>query len=163
MGKHKWYEGIWEIQHIRNGKVIWSEIKRNNLVDQGEKSMLDTYFRALNAPVVFYVRLANDTIQETDTLADIQNEPSGNGYSPQLLERSAVGFPILEADLGDWRVVSKTITFTASGGEIGPVNLAFLATSSDNTGLLLAYITTTVERTILDGDSVNVSMKVKLK
>ena len=163
MPKHDWWEGIWTIKHVRKGKVIWEETKRNALVDEGESIMLDSFFRSLNAPTEFYVRLAFDSIQETDGLANIQREPVGNGYSAQLLERSTVGFPTLELHEGDYRVKSKEVTFAAIGGSIGPVNVAYLATTSDNTGKLVGYVALSIERTILDGDEVYVAMTIKMR
>jgi len=163
MNSHVWYEGIWTIQHVRDGKVIWEETKHNALVNEGEQTMLDSFFRNNNSPSQFYVRLAYDTITETDTLTSITNEPSGNGYSPALLERSNTGFPTLELHEGDYRVISKQIEFTASGGSIGPVNVTYLATTSDNTGRLLAYLSLSLERTVLDGDSVYVTLRIKLR
>jgi len=164
MGKHKFYEGTWEIKHKdKAGKVLWEETRRNALADEGEQSMLDSYFRGLNVPTAFYARLCNDTLLETDTLAAVQNEPAGTyGYAAQTVAKSAVGFPTLEMDAGDYRVVSAAITFTASGGTIGPVNTAYLATTSNNTGKLLAYVSLSTARTLLDGDQLQVTLRIKL-
>ena len=163
MGKHQFYNAVWSFRHVRKGKVIWEEEKRNALVDQGESSMLDTFFRGLNVPSEFYIRLARSTILDTSVLNDIANEPSGNGYAAALIERSAVGFDTLELDEGDYRVISKEVSFTASGGDIGPISVAFLSTTSDNLGLLLAFVNLSLERTILDGDSVYCRMRIKLQ
>jgi len=165
MKKHDFWEGIWETTcYDKNGNIRWQELGRiNALVDEGEKSMLETYFRSQNVPSTFYMRLCNDTLSETDTLADVQNEPSGNGYSPQEIERSTIGFPTLEINAGDWRTISKDITFTASGGDIGPVNTQYLATTSNNTGLLIAFVTLSITRTILNGDSAVTRFRIKLK
>ena len=124
--------------------------------------MLIQFFRNQEAPTEFYVRLCNDSLVETDTLDDILNEPSGNGYSPQLVERSTTGFPTIELDSGDYRLISKTVTFTADGGNIGPVNTMFIATTSDNTGVLLAFLNLSLVRTILDGDSGTAELRIKI-
>jgi len=163
MSKHKFWEGIWEITHIRNGKVIGREEIRNALVDEGEENLLDTYFRNQNAPTSFYFRLCNDALSETDTLANIQNEPVGNGYSAQVVERSTVGFPTLEIHDGDYRVISKEVTFSSVGGEIGPVNTVFVSNTPDNSGKLIAFVGLSLTRTILDGDSMIVRMRIKMK
>lgn len=161
--RRRWYECIWTIRYEHGGEVIWRQEKRNHLADEGEQNMLDTYFRALNAPIEFYVRLAQDVIVDTDTLADILGEPSGNGYSAKIITRDAVGFPVMELNLGDYRVVSKEVSFTASGGDIGPINTVYLATTSDNTGKLLCYLALSLERTILQGDEAFISLRIKLK
>jgi len=163
MSKHNFWEGIWEITHVRNGKVIGKEEIQNALVDEGEKNLVETYFRNENEPAQFYFRLCNDALSETDKLADVQNEPVGSGYSSMLVERSVVGFPTIELDSGDWRVISKEVTFTALGGEIGPVNTVFLSNTSDNSGILIAYVALSLTRTILDGDSMIVKMRIKMQ
>ena len=160
---HPFYEGIWDIKHIRDDKVIWEEEAHNDLVDEGEQSLLQVYFRGLEEPTSFYLRLAYDSIRETDTLSNIENEPSGNGYAAETLARSPSGFPVLEKHEGDYRVVSKTCTFTASGGVIGPVNVMFLATSTDATGKLIASISMSISRTLQSGDSLQATIKIKLK
>jgi len=164
MAKHEFYDSRWTIKHIRGGKVIWElKEKRNALADEGEKNMLNSYFRQVDPPSEFYIRLCYDSLQETDTLSNVQNEPSGNNYSPGLVERSVTGFPTIEQHEGDWRIWSKEVQFSASGGSIGPVNTAYLATTSDNSGLLLGYVGLTVERTILENDTLLVQLKIKLK
>lgn len=163
MKKHPFYEGFWDIKHIRDGKVLWEEEVHNDLLDEGEQNMLQVYFRDEQLPVSFYLRLAYDSIRETDTLSNIENEPSTGGYTAQTLERSTVGFPTLEKHEGDYRVVSKLITFTASGGVIGPVNVMYLATTTDNTGILVASISMSVARTLQSGDFLQVTIKIKLK
>jgi len=161
---HIKYESTWKIQHIRDGKVIWEDEGLNSLAQQGEEAVLENEFRgdASYAPTEFYVRLCNDTLVTTDTLTTILNEPSGNGYAPQLVERSTVGFPTKEIDAGAYRIISKTLLFTASGGQIGPVTTAFLATTSDNSGKLFAFRALSITRTILDTDTMSLQFRIKL-
>lgn len=164
MKKHNFWEGTWMLRgKDKDGNVLWEEELQNFLADEGEKQLLETYFRDENNPTQFFMRLCNDSLQETDTLADIQNEPVGNGYSPQTIERSSVGFPDLSLDAGDYVITSKTVTFTAVGGSIGPINTAYLATTSDNAGKLIGVVSLSVTRTIISGDGLEVYFKVKLK
>lgn len=163
------YECLWTVTQRRQGRVIWEVVdKRNTLVDSGERAIIDTFFRA-NAGnyfgmTDFWVGMYNGTIMETTVLSTIPSEPPGTyGYTRQKVERSSVGWPTIEKHEGDWRVVSKTLSMTASGGDIGPVNGAFLCTSSDNTGTLIGALSFGVERTIIDGDSIDIAMKAKLK
>lgn len=160
--KHPWFHCVWDVKHTRNGQVIWEDRKRNSLFDEGERAMLLQFFRAEEAPTVFYLRLAYDTLVETDSLIDVRNEPSGNGYSAATLERSAIGFPTLALNSGDYQLTSKTFSFTASGGNIGPVNVAYLATSSDNSGKLILANALSMSRTILDGDTLEATISIKL-
>ena len=39
------WNGIWKIQHIRNGEVIWEDTGKNSLVQEGEESLLEVYKR----------------------------------------------------------------------------------------------------------------------
>ena len=131
--------------------------------------MVDVFFRKRDDVYFtgdyFYIGLYRGTVIETTTLSTVPNEPAAlYGYSRLAVERSTTGFPTLEqADDGNWRVVSKEVTFTASGGDIGPVNGAFLCTSSDNSGAIMGAVAVGVERTIKAGDSSIVSLKFKQK
>jgi len=164
MKKHDWYHSIWEFElRDKNGKLIDKWSQRNALVDQGENNILDSYFRGLNAPIEFYLRLCNDTLDEGDQLNTIVGEPTANGYAAQLIERSDVGFPTIELHEGDYRIISKQVTFTATGGDIGPVNTGYLATTSTNLGKLIAFVNFDVPRTILNGSSLLAKFQVKLQ
>ena len=172
----------YRLRHRRNGRIIWASgigdidagmedmavllgdqpYGENALADEGESAMLDVYFRGATAPTNFYLGLVNDTPVETDSLTDLTGEPSGSGYSRQTIPATSVGFPTLALDSGDFQTTSTTETFTASGGSIGPVTYSFLATSSDNTGLLVAYVALSTTRTLTDGDSLDVDVAIKL-
>jgi hypothetical protein len=175
----------WQYRHRRAGRVIWAsgvgeidipeigpdfdallreqEFTPNALADEGENAMLDVFFRAGTAPSNFYIALYNDTPVDTDTLATLTGEPSGSGYARSLVERNSTGWPTLALDSGDYRAVSSTETFTASGGTIGPVTYACLVTAASGTsGLLIAYNALSASRTLNDGDSLDVTFRVKL-
>ncbi len=153
---------IWKFTHRdKNGNILWQDERVNALADEGERDILGVYYRGETAPIQFYIRLYNDTPVESDTLSTLMGEPAGNGYAPQLVERSNVGFPTVQQDAGgDWQVISKTVTFTASGGSIGPVTYAVLATSSDNTGKLVAFVALSQSRTLADGESLDVQLTI---
>jgi hypothetical protein len=78
------------------------------------------------------------------------------------LERSAVGWPTLEISDGAYRLISKQVTLTAVGGDIGPVNTSFISTSIDNSGILVAFVTFDVPRTIINGSSLIASYQAAL-
>lgn len=158
--------GEWTFVHrAADGRVLWSETLHNALSDTGEQRMLETYFRAAATPTNFYIHLADASnpcsVAETDNLATaLTGEPSTNGYASSLVERSATGWPTSALNAGDWRVVSSTETFSASGGSWGPVNCAVLATTSDNTGDHVAYVALSQARTLASGESLDVSIAV---
>jgi hypothetical protein len=155
---------VWVVKHYRNNKVIWECKKKNSLANKGAEAMLELFYRndTSYAPGQFYVRLCNYIPQVTDILTSIQGEPSTNGYSAQLLPTSTVGFPTKDiASDGNYRLTSATVTFTASGGNIGPIITAYLATSSDNSGKLIAFLPLALQRTIINGDSMTYSFQVE--
>lgn len=155
-------EQIWRLVcRDAKGNIKWIEEGPNDLADEGESQMLDVYYRGAAGPTQFYVGLFDDTPLETDGLLNLIGEPSGGGYARQLIERSNVGFPTLELNAGDFQVVSKTVTFTASGGSIGPVTYAVLATTIDNTGLFVAFKVLSQSRTLADGESLDVQLTIK--
>lgn len=136
------------------------------LFDEGEQMMLDVFLRNGTAPSNFYLGLCNVSggvanMAETLTLSTLSGEASGGGYSRQLIERSNTGWPTLALNSGDYMATASVETFTASGGTIGPVNVAFLATTSDNTGKLITAVDLSTARTLQDGDSLNVTDSVK--
>jgi len=160
----------WDFRHIRNGKVIFEFRNRKNiLVDEGEKLFIDTVLRKRASTYFasdnFYTGFYKGTVIESTTLATLPNEPAiANGYTRQAIERSTVGWPTLEKNSEDnWRATSKEITYTASGGDIGPLNGVFFGTSSDNTGSLIGAVATGVERTILSGDQAVFTIKFEMK
>lgn len=172
--------------HRRGGKIIWASsigdldiiegsgdhfallaeqpFTENALADEGEENILDVYFRAATAPTTFYLGLLNSTPTDTTTLATMTAEPSGNGYSRQQIERNSTGWPTLALDGGDFRAVASVETFTAAGGTIGPVTYAFLCTNAatGTSGKFLVYNALSSSRTLNDGDSLDVTMRVKL-
>lgn len=145
------------------GWVKWEETAHNALADEGEQLFLDVVLRGATAPANTYLRLYNDTPAETDGLADLTGEPSGNGYSAQALTSNATGWPTLALDSGDYMATSAAKTFTASGGTIGPVTYLVLATSSDNTGELVSYAALSTTRTLTAGDSLQVTYRLKMQ
>lgn len=162
-------EGVFELKYYdAEGKLQGVEYAQNNLADEGEQAFLDVYLRAATGPVQFYYGLSDSTstcsIVDTNTLTLASaGEPATNGYARQLVERSAVGWPTLALDAGDYQATSSTETFTASGGSWGPVYCAFVSTTIDNTGKLVSYAPLSTGRTLAAGESLQVTYKVKLQ
>lgn len=61
---------------------------------------------------------------DTDTLGDLTEIATGNGYDGTgiTVEQSATGFPTIDesAPNDDWRAKIKDVTITASGGSVPP-------------------------------------------
>lgn len=152
---------LWKFQHVdRDGNVLWEQDwTENALANEGEQDILEGFFRGGSIPTNFYIGLINDSgIAETDTLATMTSEPSGNGYSRQVTTFAATAL-----NGGDYETDSDQETFTASGGNIGPVDHAILTdVASGTAGSLLAYVPLSTSRTLTDGDSLNVTVTVSL-
>jgi len=126
-------------------------------VDQGETDVLKVYFSGEQAHRgTLYLGLYTNATEpdETATLADIV-EPSGAGYARQAIADS------------EWSVSGDTATavaktFQASGGSWGDVTGYFIATSADNSGLLLAVEHFDAAKNIGDGDSIQITAKVTI-
>lgn len=164
MKKHNFWLGIWDFEiKDKDGNLVEKWSQQNALADEGESLLLDSFFRGQNSPTGgFYVRLFNDTPAETDSLADLTGEPSGNGYSASALAQDTTDFPTLELDSGDYRVVSKSVVFTSTG-TIGPVTYAVLATSTDNSGKLIAYVALSESRTLANNETLTITITIKLQ
>lgn len=167
--------GITEVGHFEliarneHGVEIWRDEFHNILSDGGEQSVLDCYLRAQNCPSTYFLRLSNPTncgnsSAETSSLATIAtNEPSTNGYVAKELTRNTTGWPSLALDSGDYQATAQVQTFNASGGSWGPVTCAFIATTSNNTGVFVASGALSTSRTLADGESLQVTYRIKLQ
>lgn len=152
----------------KDGNELWREpITYNILHDQGEQAILSAYFDTDLAnfgppPASLHIGLDNrTTLAEADTLASLVGEPTTGGYSRKAVS-TATGFTLAQpADF--YRATSDTVSFTASGGNIGTVRNRFLCTvASGTSGLLLVSLALSVERTINDGDTLNTNFIIGL-
>jgi hypothetical protein len=162
MGKHNFLEIKWTVEHKHGDKVLWKETKRNALVDQGERLVLETFFQAVNSPTNFFVGMAYGSMSEASTLDTIPGEPVGAGYSRITLTRDTIGFPEMAQVEGDWVVYTADKYFEASGGSIGPVNLMWIgANIGDGTQRLVSYFSLPIETTLEDGETLTFTVQIK--
>lgn len=159
--------GEWTFVHrAANGAVIWREIAKNALADGGEQVVLEGYFRG-GTIAGHYLGLSDASnpcsIAETDSLATaMTGEPVANGYARVNITRDVTGWPTSSLDSGDWRILSKTCTYTSTG-TIGPVNCAVLATTTDNSGVHVAFVALSQARTMANGESLDTTISIKLQ
>jgi len=154
---------IWTVRHLdARGRLLWADCGHNMLHDEGEEFFCRVLFtEEATPPAAYYLGLDNRaSLAEADTLSSLSGEPSGNGYSRQAVNSDSTDFTISQ-ESGDYQAKTKTVTFTASGGSIGPVTKMFLATSSDNNGKLIASRALSQERTLADGESLECSLYIR--
>jgi hypothetical protein len=109
------------------------------LHDEGEQFLLSTLFAGVAMPTNLYLGLDNrTTLAASDTLASLVSEPTVNGYARQAV--NSASFTVVFTG-GAYQANTPIVTFSATGGSWGPVNNLFLATSSDNSGKLIATVT----------------------
>jgi len=130
---------LWTVRHFdKNGRLVWEYTGPNTLANEGQYMFLDLVYRNEATtdpyyPTQFYIALGTLAATKTSTMADVTGEPNTNGYARQLYNRNTTDFPTLALDAGDYKVSSKTVTFTASGGSWGPVTYAYLTNLWGNT------------------------------
>ena len=160
------FHSVWTIRHLdAMGRTIWGETAHNMLHDEGEEFMLDVVFtETQSVPASYYIGLDDRTLAEDDTLADLTNEPSGSGYARQAVASNDTDFTLTQASGEDgYRATTSVETFTANGGAWGEVDNAFLCTViSGTSGKLIASVALSTPRTLQNGESLQVSMYIKL-
>jgi hypothetical protein len=115
-----------------------------------------------SVPANFYIGLCTDvSVAEDASLADL-TELSGNNYSRQTVASDNVDLTSATAGTNDRKVTTKTVTFTASGGAWSGAVHAFIGTTVDDSGKLVAVAALSATRTLQDGDSLQVSMVIQL-
>lgn len=167
---------VWRVWHTdKFGRVLWemTEDIRNILHDEGEQALLSAYFATAMSgygapPANLYFGLdARGTPAEADTLTSLSGEPSGNGYARQAASTAGTGLSgqdfYINQPAAYYRADSKTVTFTASGGDWTAVTQLFICTVVSGTaGKLIATKALSTSRTVTDGDSLNASMNIGL-
>ena len=164
------YKNIWTMRFTdKDGNVLFEESGPNNLTQLGQAWIMQTAFQKAFVNDRLFIRLANQTFSVTDTILSVTTEPVGNGYVAKEIERdNVIGFPNEPSIVDFYSVlISKSVEWTATGGGIGPINVAFLATSDgviipDSSGTLLAYKELPVTQTILAGNTGTIYMQITL-
>jgi hypothetical protein len=149
--------GSAEHRELRRSQ-LWTP---NALADEGEKSILDVYFDDVAVLATTNMRLYNDTPIETDTLATLVSEVTGTGYGAITVTRGTDwSDPALDA--GDMQTVTPTKTFTATGTWTAATALVLATVATGTAGLHLLWVMLSATRTLVNGDTLNTTLAVKL-
>ena len=154
-----------EIQHVREGRVIWEDRNLYNILHSGgEQFLLECLFAndGTLIPTSYYLGLdARTGLDVLNTMSDLEDEPTENGYIRQALGSNGGWSVSLVSDV--YRAIGNIITFSAVGGSWGPVTNLFLTNRSDNNGVLIASVLLSSALTLNNGDSINMRMSVSLR
>lgn len=133
----------------------------NTLADEGEQDILDVYFDTQAVRTSLFLRLYNDTPIETDTLATLVSETSGTGYGAITVTRGT-DWTAPALDAGDMQTSMSQKTFSATGTWTDATYMVVATVGTGTAGLLIAYVALSATRTLVNGDSLNVDLDVKL-
>ena len=158
---------FWEVEYIPGphsrslGLKREKELTHNILLNEGERNLLDEYFRGQNTPPTFWLGLHSGDIAETATLANI-TEPSQLGYGRKQLARSTTGWPTLAIDADDFQVTGATVTFESNQTSWLQVNRIFLASQQTGAvGSVLLEAPLTIPRVLASQDTLAITAKIK--
>jgi len=157
---------ILETTHLdRFGRVVWHREGIKNLVHlQGEQFCLTALFStgSMSVPANYYAGLDNRTTPAvSDTLGNLSGEPSQFGYSRQAIA-SATGFVVALNNDNVYQATTNVLTFNATGGTWGPVSTIFLATTADNSGLLISTANLDGTHHVADGEKLTIRVALTL-
>jgi hypothetical protein len=172
--------GVYHVEcYDAQGNLKWVDDAPNALYDEGEFAILDIALRNGTAPSAWYIGLLRNSLSsapaESTTLSTIpvsthepQNSTEGGYSARQQVNRdnTSNGWPSLVLDAGDYKATSKTVTWTATSDWPTPIRWIFLTTNGvvgDTTGKLISLAQLSVDRTLLNGDSLNITYSMKLQ
>lgn len=125
------------------------------LVDEGENRILNMLLGSLAVDGAWYLGLYKNVTEPAEdiTLAGF-TEPSGFGYARKTLTK------------GSWTIVADLAsyaqqTFLASGGDWGNITGYFIATTSNNSGKVIAICHFTEALAVLNTKGIKVAPKFR--
>ena len=135
----------------------------DEVVSEGLEYILETAFTELQSvPANFYMGLCEDaTVAETQNLAGLTELAVANGYARQLVASDDTDFTEASTGTNDRKVTTTTETFTATGTWNGAEHV-FLGTTVDDSGKLICAAALSVERFLVNGDTLQVSIVITL-
>lgn len=153
---------ILQIEHVRNGEVIWQSKNLYNLLHLlGEQFLLSILFNGTALPSQWYFGLDNRTTPDAaDTMESLTGEPSSNGYVRQSVPANSF---VVALGTSVYKATSPIVTFTAASGSWGPVSNLFLTDQAGNSGTLVATAPLGQPVTVNSGDAVRMRMAFQLR
>ncbi len=118
-----------------------------------------------SVPANFYVGLSQHNFVKGDTLSGNGvgwTEVTGTGYARQTIASSDAGFTS-QADGANWEAVGAKVTFTAGGADWDAATDWFIATTNDDSGVIIACGRLAASRQLaVSGDKLEVTPTISL-
>ena len=136
----------------------------------GLQWILESYFRGRALPSSLYVGLAQTdpaTLTGASVLSAVTgaNEVTGTGYARVNVTLDATGFPTSQTHTSTgWQLIEKACVFGPTGGATDWTGAKsfFVASSSDNSGKLIAWGGLAATRTLVGSDTETVTATLEL-
>ena len=145
-----------------DGSVAWEEEfwQENFLADEGEKDILNVYFREQANPSKYLALLTADATDPTTMATMTELTTVGSGYARQQITAGQWAAPV--DDGGDWRTDASAKTF-GPALSVWSIRMAALVTAaSGTTGVFISAIAlSTVPTSVGIGQSFVYTMKQK--
>jgi len=131
----------------------------DEVCQEGLQYILETAFtEEQSVPASFYLGLCEDaSIAEDASLADLTELAAADGYARNTIASDGTDWASATTGTNDWKITSLTQTFTASGTWNGATH-TFLGTTTDDSGKLVLAAALSVERFLVSGDTLQVSI-----
>lgn len=165
-------EHVFEVVDVqildKNNNVVF---EKKNILNTTHKNWqlyaLNTLFNTSfgsTVPANYWIGLDNrGTITVNDTLSSLVGEPTTNNYA-RVSVSSTSGFTVSTDTDGNYQAVTSSLSWTAVGGTVGPVQNVFISTTQNSTGYLLGTIQfTETPRTLADGEKIILRTGINLK
>jgi hypothetical protein len=146
------------------GDILWQDPDwiENTLVDEGEQSVLEVYFREQANPTKYLALINQATPAETDTMASLteSKSPGTGGYSRQQILGTDWGATALNA--GDMQTTAAAKTFgPIATSALTATHIVLTTTATGTGGKFLLYIALSATTVIAAGQSFVYTLSTK--
>lgn len=148
---------LYTIECVRDGRVVWTEVVHNLVVDEGLNDSLDKHLKGSSYTAAWYCGLTNTTptFAAANTMSSHAGWAENVSYSEGV--RQTITFGTVSA-----KSVSNTASkavFTINGSTtIGGAFMVTNSTKSGSTGTLYGGAAFSADRTVISGDVLNVTI-----
>ena len=156
---------FWNVVHRDvDGTVLYEESGHNILFNLGEQYVLKAFTGQTAIAANLYLGIDDHTLAEADTMAELTNEPVGDGYARIAVAKDTEWTVQLDGGTGDYEALTDVVQFAASGGDWAEMDNVFLCTDASGAGgTLISSFVMSTPRTVTDGQTLDVSLAMRLR